>query len=156
MPILTKLREFLDQQKVAYEVKAHAEAFTAQEVAAAQHVPGFELAKVVMLRSGKDFMMTVVAAPYHVDLQKAKRVIGKPDLVLATEQEFKDLFPHCEPGAMPPFGNLFNLPVYVDEALSADEEIVFNAGTHRQTVKMKYADFARLVRPKVGVFVAPL
>jgi Ala-tRNA(Pro) deacylase len=154
MPILTKLREFLDQNKVAYEVISHRQAFTAQEIAAVEHVPGKQLAKVVMLRSGKDFIMAVLPAPLRVDLDSAKAVIGKVDLALATEQEFKGLFPQCEPGAMPPFGNLYNLPVYVDRALTEDEEIVFNAGTHTQTVKMKYADFARLVQPKIAAFAA--
>ncbi|MFI5364542.1 MAG: aminoacyl-tRNA deacylase [Candidatus Binatia bacterium] len=154
MPILTKLREFLDQNKVAYEVITHRQAFTAQEIAAVEHVPGKQLAKVVMLRSGKDFAMAVLPAPYRIDLDSAKAVTGKADLALATEQEFKGLFPQCEPGAMPPFGNLYSLPVYVDRALTEDEEIVFNAGTHTQTVKMKYADFARLVQPKIAAFAA--
>ena len=154
MPILTKLREFLDQKKVAYEIVSHRQAFTAQEIAAVEHVPGKQLAKVVMLRSGKDFLMAVLPAPHRVDLDSAKAVMGKADLALATEQEFKGLFPQCEPGAMPPFGNLYGLPVYVDRALTEDEEIVFNAGTHTQTVKMKYADFARLVQPKVAAFAA--
>lgn len=154
MPILTKLREFLDQNKVAYEVVSHRQAFTAQEIAAVEHVPGKQLAKVVMLRSGKDFLMAVLPAPYRVDLGSAAAATGKRDIALATEQEFKGLFPQCEPGAMPPFGNLYNLPVYVDRTLTEDEEIVFNAGTHTQTVKMKYPDFARLVQPKIAAFAA--
>ena len=149
MPILTKLREYLDKQKVPYEVLSHRQAFTAQEVAQAQHVPGRELAKVVMVRSGGAFVMLVIPAPYRVDLERAKSAVGKTDLVLATEDEFSGLFPQCEAGAMPPFGNLYDLPVYVDRTLTRDEEIVFNAGTHTQTVKMKYDDFARLVQPKV-------
>lgn len=154
MPVLTKLREFLDQNGVHYEVGSHRLAFTAQEVAAAQHVPGKELAKVVMLRSGTAFIMTVLPAPYRVDIERAKAALGKSDLSLATEQEFKNLFPQCEPGAEPPFGNLYNLPVYVDQTLTRDEDIVFNAGSHTQTIKMKYADFARLVQPKVAAFAA--
>ena len=149
MPILTKLREYLDTQKVPYEVLSHRQAFTAQEIAQAQHVPGRELAKVVMVRSGGAFVMLVVPAPYRVDLERAKLAVGKTDLVLATEDEFRGLFPQCEAGAMPPFGNLYGLPVYVDQTLTRDEEIVFNAGTHTQTVKMKYDDFARLVQPTV-------
>ena len=149
MPILTKLREYLDTQKVPYEVLSHRQAFTAQEIAQAQHVPGRELAKVVMVRSGGAFVMLVVPAPYRVDLERAKSAVGKTDLVLATEDEFRGLFPQCEAGAMPPFGNLYGLPVYVDQTLTRDEESDFNAGTHTQTVKMKYADFARLVQPKV-------
>ena len=154
MPILTKLREYLDKQKAPYEVLAHRQAFTAQEVAEAQHVHGAELAKVVMLRSGPQFIMAVLPAPQRVDLDRARAAIGKPDIVLATEAEFEGLFPQCEAGAMPPFGNLYGLPVFVDQTLTRDETIVFNAGTHTQTVKMKYADFARLVQPKVCSFVA--
>jgi Ala-tRNA(Pro) deacylase len=150
MPILTKLREFLDKNGVKYQVLSHPQAFTAQEVAAAQHVPGRELAKVVMLRSGADFFMAVLPAPYKVDLARAKSIVGRTGLVLASEQEFTGLFPDCEPGAMPPFGNLYGISVYADMALAKDEEIVFNAGTHTQTVRMKYADFERLVKPKVA------
>ena len=102
-----------------------------------------------MVRSGGAFVMLVVPAPYRVDLERAKSAVGKTDLVLATEDEFKGLFPQCEAGAMPPFGNLYDLPVYVDQTLTRDEDIVFNAGTHTQTVKMKYDDFARLVQPQV-------
>ncbi len=152
MPILSKLHEFLDANGVQYQVVTHRQAFTAQEVAATEHVSGKEVAKVVMLRSGSEFLMSVLPAPYLVDLDRAERVTGKPHLVLATEAEFKGLFPQCEAGAMPPFGNLYNLPVYVDAALTHDEYIIFNAGTHTQTVRMKYADFARLVQPKVGSF----
>ena len=152
MPILSKLREFLDANGVQYQVVTHRQAFTAQEVAATEHVSGKEVAKVVMLRSGSEFLMAVLPAPYLVDLDRAGGVTGKPHLVLATEAEFKGLFPQCEAGAMPPFGNLYNLPVYVDTALTRDEHIVFNAGTHTQTVRMKYADFGRLVQPKVGSF----
>lgn len=154
MPILTKLRELLDGQKVRYEVLAHRQAFTAQEVAQAQHVRGAELAKVVMLRSGPQFIMAVLPAPHRIDLDRAKAAIGKADLVVATEEEFQGLFPQCEAGAMPPFGNLYGMPVYVDQTLAADESIVFNAGSHTQTVKMKYADFARIVQPKVCSFIA--
>ncbi len=149
MPILTKLREFLDQHHVIYEILTHRQAFTAQEVAQAQHVSGKELAKVVILRRGANFFMLTLPAPYRVDLDRAKVDLNMPDLVLATEEEFRGLFPQCEAGAMPPFGNLYGLPVYVDRTLTRDEEIVFNAGTHTQTLKMKYADFAHLVQPKV-------
>jgi Ala-tRNA(Pro) deacylase len=155
MPILTKLRKFLDAERTTYEVLSHRQAFTAQETAEAQHVRGVELAKVVMLRSGGQFIMMVLPAPFRVDVDRARAALGKPDAVVATEVEFQGLFPHCEAGAMPPFGNLYGLPVYVDQTLTRDAEIVFNAGTHTQTVKMKYADFARLVHPTVCSFAAP-
>jgi Ala-tRNA(Pro) deacylase len=156
MPILKKLREFLDSNRVPYEVIDHRQAFTAQEVAEAEHIPGQQLAKVVIMRSGGDFLMLVLPGPYHVDIARAKTVLGKPNLVLATEEEFSGLFPQCEPGAMPPFGNLFNLAVYVDRTLTGDEEINFNAGNHTQTVRMRYADFARLVKPEVVAVAASL
>jgi len=149
MPILTKLKQFLDQNQVHYEVHSHPQRFTAQEVAEVEHVPGIEMAKVVILRAGTEYLMVAVPAPLKVDLNVARREAGKPDLHLATEEEFAALFPGCEPGAMPPFGNLFGIPVWVDPALSKQREIVFNAGNHKQTVHMAYADFARLVQPRV-------
>jgi len=150
MPVLGKLRAFLDENKVQYEMLTHAEAFTAQQVAEAQHVPGRELAKVVIVRSGSEFAMIVLAAPHRLDLERARQAMKKADLVLATEREFADLFPQCQAGAMPPFGNLYGLPVWVDESLAADEKIVFNAGTHTDTVRLRYADFDRLVKPSVA------
>lgn len=150
MAILSKLKEFLDRNNIAYEVLTHPEAFTAQRVAEAQHVPGRELAKVVIVRSGAKFAMIVLPAPCRLDLERARAVLGNPDLVLAAEQEFTRLFPDCQPGAMPPFGNLYGLPVWVDEDLAKDEKIIFNAGTHTETVRLRYADFSRLVKPQVA------
>ena len=150
MPILQKLREYLDQHHVRYEELSHPQAFTAQETAEAQHVHGREMAKVVIVRSGAEFSMIVLPAPSRVDLERAAAVLGKSPLTLATEDQFASLFPGCEPGAMPPFGNLYGLPVWVDRALTRDEQIVFNAGTHTQTVRMRYADCAHLVQPKVA------
>jgi len=150
MPILTKLKEFLDANRVRYEVRWHRPAFTAQEVAAAEHVPGREMAKVVMVRDGGEYLMAVLPAPYHVGLERLGKAAGRPGLRLATEAEFAGLFPGCEPGAMPPFGNLYGIPVWVDDSLTRDDEIAFNAGTHEQTVHMKYADFARLVQPRIA------
>ena len=149
MPILTKLKEFLDANGVRYQVRSHRTAYTAQEVAAEEHIPGFEMAKVVMVRDGGEYLMAVLPAPYRVGLDLLGKATGRTGLRLATETEFAGLFPGCEPGAMPPFGNLYGIPVWVDEALTRDDEIVFNAGTHEQTVHMKYADFARLVQPRI-------
>jgi Ala-tRNA(Pro) deacylase len=150
MPILRRLRQYLDENHVAYQVRAHKTAFTAQEVAAAEHVPGREMAKVIMVRAGDEYLMAVLPAPYHVSLDQLGRVTGKKDLRLAMENEFAGLFPECQAGAMPPFGNLYGLPVWVDESLTRDREIGFNAGNHEQTVHLAYADFAQLVRPKVA------
>ena len=150
MPILTKLKEFLDANGVQYEVRAHRTAFTAQEVAAAEHIPGREMAKVVIVRHGGEYLMVVLPAPQHVDLERLEKVAGRTGLRIATEAQFAGLFPGCEPGAMPPFGNIYGLPVWVDESLTRDDEIAFNAGNHDQTVHLKYADFARLVEPKIA------
>jgi Ala-tRNA(Pro) deacylase len=154
MPIATKLKEFLDANGVRYEVRAHRTAFTAQEVAAAEHIPGREMAKVVMVRDGGGYLMAVLPAPYHVALDRLGQAAGRPALRLATEAELARLFPECDAGAMPPFGNLYGIPVWADESLTRDEEIAFNAGNHEQTVHMRYADFARLVQPKVAAFRA--
>ncbi len=154
MPILTRLKEFLEAEGVSYEVCSHRPAFTAQEVAAAEHVPGREVAKVVMVRDDGDTFMAVVPAPYQVDLDRLGKAMGRKGLRLATEAEFARFFPRCETGAMPPFGNLYDVPVWVDDSLTRDREIVFNAGNHEQTVHMAYEDFARLVQPKVAFFRA--
>jgi Ala-tRNA(Pro) deacylase len=150
MAILAKLSEYLDRHHVRYEVLSHRQVFTAQETAQAQHVHGREMAKVVIVRSGSEFAMIVLPAPSRVDIERAGAVMNKPDLALATEDQFASLFPGCEPGAMPPFGNLYGLPVWVDRPLTRDEHIVFNAGTHTQTVRMRYGDFAQLVHPNVA------
>jgi Ala-tRNA(Pro) deacylase len=152
---LNKLKEFLDNSLVAYEVLTHPVAFTAQQLAAVQHVKGKQLAKVVVARSGSEFIMIVLPAPYHVGLQRARAVTARQDLEIAHESEFASLFAGCEPGAMPPFGNLYNVPVWVDESLAQDEEIVFNACTHTEAIKMKYSDFARLVHPTVAKLRMP-
>jgi Ala-tRNA(Pro) deacylase len=151
MPPLIKLQEYLDANHVEYEVLTHPEVYTSQELAAIEHIRGKELAKVVILRSGSEFLMIVLPAPYHVDLEKVRNATGRSDLSLATEQDFVSLFPNCEAGAMPPFGNLYDIAVWVDESLSRDEDIVFNACTHSKAIKMKYGDFARLVRPNVAL-----
>jgi Ala-tRNA(Pro) deacylase len=155
MRSLNKLKEFLDSSLVAYEVLTHPVVFTAQQLAAVQHVKGKQLAKVVVARSGSEFMMIVLPALYHVGLQRARAATGWQDLEIAHESEFTSLFAGCEPGAMPPFGNLYNVPVWVDESLAQDEEIVFNACTHTQAIKMKYSDFARLVHPTVAILRMP-
>jgi Ala-tRNA(Pro) deacylase len=148
MPILKKLKEVLDQANVCYEVYHHALAYTAQEVATAQHLSAKEVAKVVMLKMNGDLVMGVIAANHKINLSTVKASLGVKDVRLATEAEFTSRFPECEIGAMPPFGNLFGVPVFVDPALEKDEYIYFNAGNHVQTVRMKYQDFARLVKPQ--------
>lgn len=152
MAILPQLQELLEREGIHYEVSHHPPAYTAQEVAQAEHVPGREVAKVVVIRGSTGFALFVAPAPFKVDLERVRHILGDPQARLATEDEFRHLFPRCEVGAMPPFGNLFGLPVFVDPELSRDESIVFNAGTHTQTVRMRYADFERLARPTVAPF----
>ncbi len=149
---LARLKEFLDQQQVPYQHQVHRTAYTAQEVAAEEHVPGKMLAKSVVIKVEDQFALAVLPASGRVDVAALKASLGVRELRLATEFEFTGLFPDCDVGAMPPFGNLYGVGVYVDESLTRDEEIVFNAGTHQDTVRMKYADFARLVQPKVLMF----
>jgi Ala-tRNA(Pro) deacylase len=148
MPV-QKLKEFLDSQRVKYVTIYHSPAFTAQEIAASAHVPGKELAKTVMVKIDGKLAMAVLPASFRVDLEMLKDVTGATSVELAGEKEFKDLFPACEVGAMPPFGNLYGMDVYVSEALTEDEEIAFNAGSHTELVRLAYADFERLVQPKV-------
>ncbi len=156
MTMLSRLREYLDNEKVPYEVLPHGEAYTAPDLAHALHVPGRELAKVVMLKVTERYVMTVLPANWKVDVKRLQDVFQTHHVRLATEEEFKALFPDCEVGAMPPFGNLYGLAVYVDQSLAADENIVFPAGTHQDAVKLRYRDFANLVRPKVAEFHASL
>jgi Ala-tRNA(Pro) deacylase len=141
MSISARLRSFLDENQ----------AYTAQGAAAAVQISGKELAKTVILWTGEEMILAVLPAPNHVRLDRLAAEVGK-SVRLATEQEFSSLFPDCEVGAMPPFGSLYNLPVYVDESLAADEAIVFNAGTHRDAIRMRYDDFVRLAKPSVCSF----
>lgn len=149
MPV-TKLKEFLDGSGVHYETISHSAAYTTQEVAAAAHIPGREVAKTVMVKVDGDMAMVVLPAPKQVDLERVREITGAASVDLAGEDEFKDLFPNCEPGAMPPFGNLWDLQVFVDQRLREDERIAFNSGTHSELVRMSYGDFERLVNPVVA------
>jgi Ala-tRNA(Pro) deacylase len=153
MSISIRLKKLLDESHISYTSMAHTTAYTAQGAAATMKVSGKELAKTVVARAGEDTFLAVLPAAHHASLEKLGALLGKP-VRLATEQEFGSLFPDCELGAMPPFGELYGLPVYVDESLAADEEIVFNAGTHHDAIRMRYADFARLVKPVVGAFAS--
>ncbi len=144
---LTKIKEFLDSNKVKYVIVQHSPAYTAQEVAAAAHISGKELAKTVMIKIEGEIAMAVLPASYKISFDQLKEVLGVDDVKLAYEQEFMDKFPDCEVGAMPPFGNLYGLDVYVAESLAEDEEIAFNACSHTELVKMRFDDFERLIKP---------
>jgi len=146
---MRKLAKFLDDQRVRYVRISHSPAYTAQEIAASAHVPGRELAKTVIVKTDGRMNMIVLPASCQIDLEQLKRALGAHEVELASEDEFRGLFPECELGAMPPFGNLFGMSVIVSEELTEDDEIAFNAGSHTELVRMAYDDFARLVEPRV-------
>ncbi|MBT8494929.1 MAG: YbaK/EbsC family protein [Deltaproteobacteria bacterium] len=147
-----RLKRFLDDNGVKYVSISHSPAFTAQEIAATAHIPGQELAKTVMIRLDGKMAMAILPASSLVDLDLLADAAGARRAEIATEHEFKSLFPGCEPGAMPPFGNLYDLDVFSCSSLSDDEEIAFNAGSHTELVKLAYRDFERLVEPSVAFF----
>lgn len=146
----TKLKQFLDANQVRYVSIQHSPAFTAQEVAASAHIPGRELAKTVIVKLDDRLAMAVLPATKKLDLELLEKASGVPHATLATEREFQSTFPDCEPGGMPPLGNLYGIDVFADEHLAEDEMIAFNAGTHAELIQMAYRDFVRLVRPKVA------
>jgi Ala-tRNA(Pro) deacylase len=152
MSISRTLNSFLDRERVHYDVLPHPEAFRAAEIARTLHTPQREMAKVVIVKVEKRFIMTVLPASWNVDLHRLKTVFATHQVRLATENEITGLFPDCELGAMPPFGNLYGLPVFVDHSLTEDEEIVFQAGTHSDAIRMRYWDFASLAFPVVEEF----
>lgn len=147
-----RLEQYLSDERVAFDVHQHPLAYTAQELAAAEHVPGRMVAKSVIVFADDRMVMLVLPAVYQVDLERAASVTHAASVRLADEREFAAAFPDCETGAIPPFGNLYQLPVYVDQSLAQDETIVFPAGTHTDTISMTYADYERLARPVVAEF----
>jgi Ala-tRNA(Pro) deacylase len=148
MPV-QKLREFLDSHGVKYVTISHSPAYTAQEIAATAHISGKELAKTVIVKLDGTLAMAVLPASYQVDLDLLKEAAKATTVELAREAEFKDKFPGCETGAMPPFGNLYGMAVFAADTLAEDEQIAFTAGSHNELIRMSYADFAKLVRPAV-------
>ncbi len=156
MVVATKLKAFLDSKKVVYQVLKHHERFTSQEIAETLHVPGRMLAKVVIVKADGALRMAVLPGDLLLDLRKYGKAVAAREVVLATEAEFKDAFPDCELGAMPPFGNLYAMRVVVDKTLAADEHIVFEAGSHHEAIKLPYTDFARLALPQVADIARPV
>lgn len=144
-----QIKEFLDNHQVKYLSIDHSPTYTAQEIAAAAHVSGKILAKTVIVKSGSQFYMVVIPATDHINFGELKEWTGTKEVDLAKESEFKSKFPECEVGAMPPFGNLYGMPVLISSSLISQHDIAFNAGSHSELVKMSYEDFARLVKPKV-------
>lgn len=153
MPV-RKLKEFLNSQKVKYVSISHSPAFTAMEVAASAHVAGKELAKTVIVKVDGKMAMVVIPATSRVDFDILKRQIGAQHVELAAEREFRDKFPECELGAMPPFGNLYGMQLFVSESLAQEEELAFSAGSHNELIRLKYEDFERLTKPTMVNFLS--
>ena len=146
------LRDYLDQNKIKYVSVKHSLAYTAQEIAALVHIKGKNLAKTVLVKIDGKMAMCVLPAANKINFDEFKNILGGKSIRLANEVEFKDKFPECEVGAMPPFGNLYGMEVYADESLAKDEEIAFNACSHTELVQMFYKDYENLVKPKLIKF----
>jgi Ala-tRNA(Pro) deacylase len=151
MPV-KKLTEFLNGNNIKYVTISHSPAYTAQQIAASAHLPGKELAKTVIVKIDDKRAMAVLPASSKVNFDALKNAAGAKKAELASEEEFKRMFPDCEIGAMPPFGNLYGMEVFASETLAQDEEVAFNAGSHTELVRLAYKDFARLVNPRVIKF----
>ena len=151
-----KMREFLNKNDIRYVTIQHSPAFTAQGVAASAHVPSKEMAKIVMLDIDGKMAMAVLPASFQVNFDQLKEALNAGSISLLHENDFKDRFPDCEPGAMPPFGNLYGMPVFVAESLAEDEYIAFSAGSHHEVVLMTYADYQRLVAPSIVQFTTEI
>ena len=149
MPLTDRLRSFLDSHHAEYTLSSHATAFTAREVAAAEHLPTREVAKSVVVFGDGEYYMIVIPANRLLDFREVRLALGLSQVRLAMEDELSKLFADCELGAMPPVGSLYNMPVYLDSALAAEDTIAFNAGTHKEVIHMRTADFRKLVRPLV-------
>jgi Ala-tRNA(Pro) deacylase len=152
MTMLERLTAYLDQQQIPYRHTTHALAFTAREVARAEHMPERKLAKTIVFLADDQYGMAVLPADSLVDMQELRIVLDMPRLRLASERELGELFPDCELGAMPPIGPLFGMTVYIDYSLSHEDEIAFNAGTHRDVIHMKYRDYANAAEPHKVAF----
>jgi Ala-tRNA(Pro) deacylase len=147
MPLMQKLRVFLDQNHVGYTHTVHSLAYSAREVAAAEHLPAREVAKTVVIHTDNGYQMLVLPANRMVDFQEIRDLLGFSHARMVPETELYRLFPDCELGAMPPFGNLYGVPVCLDSALAAEEVLTFNAGTHRDVIHIRTSDFQKLVHP---------
>ena len=151
MPV-KKLKAFLDENNIKYVTISHSSAFTSQDIAASAHVSGKEFAKTVMIKVEGEMAMAVLPASYHIDFDSLRKIVGTKNVSFASEPEFTDRFPECELGAMPPFGNLYGMVVYVADSLTKNKEIAFNAGLHTELIKLSFADYVRLVNPRIFNF----
>jgi len=149
-----KLIDFLDEKEIKYVVINHSSAYTTSEIAASAHIKGQELAKTVIVKIDKELAMIVLPVKYKINFQMLRDYTGQENIELAEEKEFASLFPGCETGAMPPFGNIFGMKTYLDKTLTYDEEIAFNAGNFHQLIRLGFSDYMRLVRPEITHFAA--
>lgn len=156
MAVSERLKTFLDGAKVKYTVTKHPVVYTAQEIAAAQHVPGRQLAKCVLVKTDRGPALAVLPAVHLIDLKKLTAVLRAKTVTIAKEPDIKQAFPDVEVGAMSPFGNLYQVPVVVDQDLGQDDRVVFNAGSHTETISLRYRDLVALSKPKVGGFGRPI
>ncbi len=152
MSMSIKLKKYLDSKNVDYEITHHKVVYTAQELAECLHVPGKVMTKVVMVKAGEKDVMTVMPACRKVDVQRLKEILKLDDVRIEKEEEFMNLFPECDVGALPPLGHLYGLDVYMDTSLTDDEYILIQTGDNKEVIRIKYEDFARLVNPKVYTF----
>jgi Ala-tRNA(Pro) deacylase len=152
MAKISDLLRYLQSNKVEFQVMEHDPAFSAHDVAAVAHVPESEMAKAILIKIDEHYWMAVLRSDQRINQQLIRRVFGAKIVHLAHEEELGMLFPDCQIGAMPPFGNLYGLPVVVEESLAGDEEIVFNACTHTKAIRMKFSDFKRLAKPVITGF----
>ncbi len=151
MTIPARLKSHLDEAHVSYIPVPHVPTSGSQYSAMVLHVPGKDVAKTIVLHAGKRKLLAVLPASYHIDLKKLAGIVGSP-VELLEERQYSRFFPDCEPGAVPPFGELYHLPVFLEKSLAGDPEIIFNAGTHTDAIRMSNADFLRLAKPRVCSF----
>lgn len=147
-----QLEHYLRERQVAYQIQHHPQAFTARQIAECEHISGKKVAKSVVVTADNKKVLCVLSAAHRVDLDRVRAALGAQNVSLAREDEFQNIFPGCDVGAMPPFGNLYTIPVLVERSLTIQEMIVFPVGTHTETMSLKYADFERLVQPTVADF----
>jgi Ala-tRNA(Pro) deacylase len=152
MVVSPKIKDYLESKRVNYQTLEHEPAFTALEIAGAQHLPGRDVIKTVVVSADGQFIMCILPAVHRIDFGKLRKIIGANDVHLADESEVSALFPDCEVGAEPPFGEAYGLKVYADKILEENEEIAFNAGTHTDMLRIKFRDFVRLARPIIADF----
>lgn len=156
MSVVRRLKEYLDKNNIKYIEISHSPSYTAQEIAESVNVPGDELAKTIIVRADGSYSVVVLPASHRINFDFLKLKMGAKEVRLADEAEIEGIFPDCEVGAMPPFGNLYGLPVYVSSVFLSRDEITFNAGTHSDVIRMKYEDFERIVNPVIESFSEPI